>query len=152
MLGGEVSMDFQKQSAIAKLKALTSTSEHFEIKHAAHYIVVNVSERTSKTALNDLKKQLSKLLANVVDQRDYAYFENAFNELMSVLPENVQEKAARTSELDSHSGLLLSYGSTTISSSTVVIAENTIDIDDSSPLLRQRKAISKKRSGLFNKK
>ncbi len=145
MLAGNLVKDKQRQDAVAKLADLANETKVEDIKCAANYIVMNVSHRTSRSALHELKKQLSKLLDRIPQSADLITFDAAYNELMWVLPE-APEVSAAPSELLGHSGILFS-------NTSLPTPEREDDADDSDlPLLGHEKAKSKKPSGIFRKK
>lgn len=79
-----------RESVLQQLAAFASHATQYEIRHAAHYIVLNLSERTTKKALLDQKVELSKLLERVEDQQlEKIGFEQAFNQLLEMLPDSV---------------------------------------------------------------
>lgn len=151
MLESGVSKEALREAAIAKFEALAETSTHEQIRQAANYIVVNVSKRTSKDALHEFKKQLSKLLGTVQHEQDHTYFENAFIELMWALPDSLVVIAA-PSELLAHSGILFSSSSMSTPFNKVDEEDSDLDLDEAAPLLGQEKAAAKRRGGRFGKK
>lgn len=143
MLAANLSMDQQRQNALAKLEALANDTKVDDIKHSANYIVMNVSHKTSRSALHELKKQLSKLLDKIPQCMDLMTFDAAYNELMWVLPESL-EVNEMPSELLAHSGILFSSGS-------VLNSDRNDDADETSPLLGQENKPEKKPKSLFSK-
>ncbi len=145
MLAGSDTSIREMNEAIASLKALASYSQVYEIKHAANYIVVNLSHKSTKETLSELKKQLSKLLLKAEDKPDFTAFDNAFNQLMWVLPELPKEEEF-TSDLLSHSGIYFSSSSVvTLESVSDNDIDNNVDlyvdndVDESSFLLEKEK-------------
>lgn len=144
MLADNLSMDHLRQSTLAKLEALANNTKVDDIKHAAHYIVMNVSCKTSRSALHELKKQLSKLLDRIPQCTDLMTFDEAYNQLMWVLPESLEVNEV-PSELLAHSGILFS-------SSSLLNSDKNDDTDETSLLPGQENKPVKKPTGLFSKK